>query len=282
VAELYAFRQDQGRRTSAGKAAKLVINSIYGKLAQSVGRRPFGCLVYGGLITASCRAQILQAIASHPLGPEGVVQIATDAVTFLQPHPHLKLSDRLGDWEETRHRYLCLFKPGVNWDDDARKALRDGHLPRFKARGIAAKHFARHLPQIDDEFCRVRDAMAAGAEPWWPKLTYETDVSLVTPRMALHRSQWHQAGKVSHAEIRQSSDPVTKRSQPYYDERYGVIRSRPYAEVEQLVSAPHRRRGAVDTAGNEVFGEPLDEQRIRLTPDGAAHALFAEMLGLGQ
>jgi hypothetical protein len=51
--------------------------------------------------------------------------------------------------------------------------------------------------------------------------------------MALHRSQWDQAGKVSHADIRQSSDPQTKRWQPYYDERYGVIRSRPYVEAEQ-------------------------------------------------
>jgi hypothetical protein len=211
-----------------------------------------------------------------------VVQIATDAVTFLQPHPHLPLSGGLGDWEEKRHRNLCLFKPGVYWDDTARKELRDGQLPKFKARGIAAKHFARHLPQIDADFSGVRHAMAAGADPEWPKLTYQTDFSLVTPRMALHRSQWEQAGKVSHAEIRQSSDPHTKRSQPYYDEGYRIIRSRPYVEADQLESAPYRRRGVVDTAGNEVFGEPLDEQRIRLTPDGAAHALFAEVLGLGQ
>jgi hypothetical protein len=211
-----------------------------------------------------------------------VVQIATDAVTFLQPHPVLPLSDALGDWEEKRHRNLCLFKPGVYWEDDARKELQDGQLPRFKARGIAAKHFARHLPQIDPDCNSVRDAMAAGADPQWPKLTYQTDFSLVTPRMALHRSQWDQAGKVSHADIRQSSDPQTKRWQPYYDERYGVIRSRPYVEAEQLQSAPYRRRGVVDTASNDVFGEPLEEQRIRLTPDGAAHALFAEVLGLGQ
>jgi hypothetical protein len=171
-----------------------------------------------------------------------------------------------------RHEHLYLFKPGVYWDDNARKELRDGQLPRFKARGIAAKHFARYLPEIDTDFAGVRDAMAAGAEPSWPKLTYETDFSLVTPRMALHRSQWERAGKVSHAEIRQSSDPKTKRSQPYYDERYGIIRSRPYGEIEQLESAPYRRRGVVNTAGNEVVGEPLEEQRIRLTPDGAAHA----------
>ena len=217
-----------GSKTPGGKAAKLVANSLYGKLAQSVGRRPFGCLLYGGLITAGCRVQILDAIATHPLGAEGVVQIATDAATFLEPHPHLPLSDELGDWEERQHKNLLLFKPGCYWDDAARKELKEGQLPRFKARGISAKHFARHLPEIDAEFARLADAMASGEDRWWPKLTYETDFSLITPRMALHRSQWANAGSVKHDRIQQSSDPRTKRTEPYYDQGHGIIRSRPY------------------------------------------------------
>jgi hypothetical protein len=107
IADLYKYRVGVGKTSPAGKAAKLVMNSVYGKFAQGVGARPFGNYLYASLITAGCRTQILDAIATHPGGTAAVVMVATDAVFFTSPHPTLPLSESaLGRWTMTTRRKL--------------------------------------------------------------------------------------------------------------------------------------------------------------------------------
>ena len=149
---LYDNRLAIGKNSSQGKAYKLIYNSDYGKFAQSVGDPVFGNSIYASLTTAGCRTQILDAIATHPEGSKAVAMVATDGVYFLSRHPTLPLSEVLGEWEETEHDNMTLFKPGVYWDDKAREAISRGDSAMFKARGVNARSFSRVLSRIDDQF----------------------------------------------------------------------------------------------------------------------------------
>lgn len=152
LAELYNLRIEIGKDTAAGKAFKLIYNSAYGKFAQSIGSAPFGNPVYASLITAGCRTMILEAIATHPRGASACIMVATDGVYFLGAHPTLECSESLGAWEAGKKYNLTLFKPGVYWDDAARKAIRESRLARFKARGVNAKAFSQAIDEIDKQF----------------------------------------------------------------------------------------------------------------------------------
>src|SRR6185437_10921113 len=72
---LYESRLRIGKDTPEGKAFKLVYNSVYGKFAQSEGEPVFANPFYASLITAGCRTQILDAIATHPEGSSAVAMV---------------------------------------------------------------------------------------------------------------------------------------------------------------------------------------------------------------
>ena len=145
LAGLYDARLRVGKDTPTGKAYKLIYNSMYGKLAQSVGNPKFANSIYASLITAGCRTMILNAIATHPGRADDVLMVATDGVYFRSRHNDLAISNRLGGWSETRKENLTLFKPGVYWDDSARERIHLGKAPNFKSRGISARDFAIQL-----------------------------------------------------------------------------------------------------------------------------------------
>jgi hypothetical protein len=81
---------------------KLVLNSIYGKMAQSIGTpgklplcsNPF----YAGAITAGCRAELQLAALRNP---HGIIFFATDAIVCLGPLKGLETVEEkvLGKWE---------------------------------------------------------------------------------------------------------------------------------------------------------------------------------------
>ena len=290
IRSLYRRRQEVGSKTPEGKAIKLPMNSVYGKLAQSVGARPFANVIYAGLITAGTRTMVLDSVASHPKGAEAVVMVATDAVFFTEPHPHLPVSKELGDWELVKRSNMCILKPGVYWDDDAREKIRTRSTPLFKARGINAKAFAPQLERLDDEFARMRDTVARGDLYPWPRVSYRTDFAMISAKQALQRRRWHNAGRVSSAKVVQSSDPRTKRDGLYYDPRLGVLRTRPYAEVEELESCPYLRMEERRELADLLWDAEgrIGKERIRMeredfdTPDGPAGAIFYGQLGTGQ
>lgn len=95
IADLYAER---ARMKAAGDPAeyalKLVLNSVYGKLAQKVGSKPFYCAEWAGLITARTRARLARVLVR---APKSVVLVATDGVLCEKPIPGL-LSPGLGGW----------------------------------------------------------------------------------------------------------------------------------------------------------------------------------------
>lgn len=146
VGELYTKRHEVGKKTALGHAIKLVMNSIYGKVTQQVGNPRYASAIVASLVTAGCRTQILNAIATHPVGYEDVVMVATDGVFFTTPHPYLDLSDHtLGAWGETVYHNEFFLKSGI-WgglrDDNA---MVDENKWSIKTRGLSLQAFINEL-----------------------------------------------------------------------------------------------------------------------------------------
>jgi hypothetical protein len=95
VRDLYEQRRRLGSNTR-GYVLKLVLNSLYGKLAQRTGRGPYYDAAAAGLITAITRARLIEAIGQDP---EAVAMLATDAVFSTCPLT-LDIGEGLGQWEE--------------------------------------------------------------------------------------------------------------------------------------------------------------------------------------
>jgi hypothetical protein len=284
VKSLYLRRMAVGKDTPMGKGAKTAYNSMYGKFAQSIGSPVFGNPVYASLITAGCRVMILDAIASHPKGKADVAMVATDAVYFLTPHEGLRVGDGLGEWSYTERSNLCVFKPGVYWDDRARAEIAEGSNPHFKARGVSASDFAGEIVRIDRQFGDWNGrpppqlTNAFGPIKGWPSVRFRSNFSMVTALQAIQRSDWSVAGKVSNSEEReQSANPWKKRTRPWYDAETKVYRTEPiepsllvemdekgnFTSRQDCASAPYEKRFGMDDPWSE---ESLTE--FGVSPDG--------------
>lgn len=110
VEALYQERLKLGK-TSKGIALKLILNSIYGKTAQSVGFPKYSNPIYASFLTAKCRTQVQWFIHSNPACRKGktcgsdVVMIATDSVASLHKRADLKPRKvkKLGGWDVEEH-----------------------------------------------------------------------------------------------------------------------------------------------------------------------------------
>jgi hypothetical protein len=288
LAGLYEGRQKIGKDTPQGKAYKLVYNSVYGKLAQSLGDPVFANPVYASLITSGCRTLILHAIATHPDKAEAVAMVATDGVYFLAHHPGLdgSLSDNMGDWSREEKHDLTLFKPGVYWDNRSRELINAGKAPKFKARGINAADFARSIADVDAMFDSWNPDQAPDVK--WPVVEFRSRFSQVSVLQAI---QWSEgitqegrregkyrglAGQVSSGKkLVQNSLPEVKRNPRslHHDAVREVWRTEPWDHNGWPPSAPYERKFGLDlemNAWNEYS-----------TPDGSVMLGFREALYAG-
>jgi hypothetical protein len=281
---LYDGRIRAGKSTAEGKAYKLVYNSVYGKFAQSVGNPRYGNSIYASLITSGCRTMILEAIATHPKGTDALLMVATDGVYFTSPHPGLEISEKIGEWSAKEKENLTLFKPGVYWDDKARRAIISGASPSFKARGVSASAFAQSIATIDECYRRWGGNYPSERDPdgprdgWHPRVTFDTTFAMVTAIQALQRNDWQQAGQVGHttpsgdcqgcsgAHVTQDADPISKRHGGWHEN--GIYWSRPYPDGGlHAESTPYSKR----------FGLP-DPDLYGITQDGTTLDEIARML----
>jgi hypothetical protein len=109
VDDIYELRRKVGK-TNKGMALKLALNSIYGKFAQSIGNPRWANPVWAGLITASTRAQIIDAC--DQVGQENILMIATDGI-FTDKPLKLPIGAGLGEWELTEHEWMFIIQPGL-------------------------------------------------------------------------------------------------------------------------------------------------------------------------
>lgn len=243
VRDAYQERMEVGKNTPHGKALKLVVNSLYGKYAQSIGLPTYACSIYASFITSQCRTLILNAIATHPGGAKAVSKIATDGVYFTSKHPTLPITKELGDWDETVYENMSFFLPGVDWDDKTRKKIAEtgsagGDV--IRSRGVSAQKLAQNIQKIDPQWenlkrvlkeakaTGVRSALASQSVDGLPSYEVNLGWGYVSPKLAAARGKWHMCGVSQFHEVRQlNSDMVTKRSAIYLDGN--VIRSLPWA-----------------------------------------------------
>jgi len=105
-------------KNPANEPLKLGLNSLYGKTAQTVGKRPpYQNFYWAGYTTAATRAKILDCIRWC----KGTVySIATDGLIVSEPIAELKIGPNLGEWEQTNIAEGILIKPGVyKWADES-------------------------------------------------------------------------------------------------------------------------------------------------------------------
>jgi hypothetical protein len=224
---MYDYRLQIGKNSAAGMGTKLILNSGYGKFAQSIGGAPFGNWFYASRITARCRIQILNAIASHPGGPDSVLMVATDGIVFDRRHEGLPISRELGEWDETEYHELTLFMPGVYWHKGGKE-----NLLKVKTRGVPKAEFERNIWQVEDQFREWHIHKQLRPPDWrnpifkseeerltcqtvngWPYMGIPINFAMTSCLQALMQGDWSRAGKVTEGTGKWiSSDPEMKRS----------------------------------------------------------------------
>lgn len=151
-ASLTDLYEERKRLKKAGNGAqkvlKLLINSLYGKTAQSIGwrlvikdgewtaeRPPFQSYIWAGLITSGCRAMVLDLALRE--GAD-VVSFATDGIISRTPIPGVENSSELGEWEAEEYRNVYLFQSGIYTYETLDKVLDANQVP------TGEKEWTRH------------------------------------------------------------------------------------------------------------------------------------------
>ncbi len=278
LAGLFDERIRVGKATPHGKALKLVYNSCYGKMAQSIGEPRYANPIYASIITSDCRIRLLQAIGTHPDGENSLLMTATDGIYFSTPHPDMPDPahnvERLGDWESATKSNLTLMKPGVYWDDKARTAIAAGKSAKLKSRGISGAVLQKHIGDIDQQF---RDHISGDAP--LPTIHLRSPFNIVSPRLALARGKWHTAGKVEYDLERTDSAVIWPKRRNTVRATDTLLRSfapdnREYPGSWE--SHPYNKHFGFDMEGNEI----LDDDYY--SPDGPSIQLAqSDLIGLG-
>jgi hypothetical protein len=265
IRELYEGRLRAGKNSAQGKGKKLVYNSSYGKLAQSVGNPKFSNPVWASLITSGCRTMILDAIATHPTKTRSLLMVATDGIVFKEPHPSLPLSKtELGKWDDDTYENLSLFMPGLYWDDKSRAMIEAGSTPKLKSRGVSARDMGKVIARVDNAWRKV------DADNPVPVIPLEVEWGMITAKQAITRGKWYLAGEIVYGAERTLSGKVDAKRRPDLCSDWGGLRSLPYDDAGEFFETTYYDRG---------FGEELEYDRDDVdelvTPDGRIGELRA-------
>ena len=152
--ETYLQRLAWGKE-GAGKVLKLGMNASYGKCAQSIGEDPpFQSWIWAGCTTATCRGQLLDAIASAK-DRWNVLAVATDGVFATEELPikappkdtgTAKSGKPLGGWEyKPVPEGIFLAKPGLYYSLT---------MSFVRARGIGRRELKESARLIQEAFAR--------------------------------------------------------------------------------------------------------------------------------
>jgi hypothetical protein len=177
IEELYNWRLKIAKENYAkGQVVKLGLNSMYGKLVQSVGSKkslpPFQNFFWGGAITAGTRAKILRVIARNMTD---IISIATDGLISLA-QLQVVIGKQLGEWEYSELAQHVQLSNGVYHSID-----REG-IVKERARGIG--HGEIDWQEIETIY---------RAHGIYGDYSYERKDHFVTIREALHLNQVNNA-----------------------------------------------------------------------------------------
>lgn len=170
VEQLYKWRLKISKENYAkGQIVKLGLNSMYGKLVQSVGSKksapPYQNFFWGGATTAGTRAKIMRVIGSKM---DQIISIATDGIISLSQLKVI-IGKELGEWEYSELAQHIQLSNGVYHSVEA-----DGSV-KERARGIG--HGEMNWQEIQAIY---REKGIAGS------YNYTRKARFITIREALH------------------------------------------------------------------------------------------------
>ena len=196
ITELYSQRAKwKSEGNPVQLACKLVMNSLYGKLAQRIGwneekNEPptWHQLEYAGFATAYCRAMVYDVMA---VDPDGIIAVETDGIFSSKPLVLPPDNELLGDWEVERYAGIAYVQSGVY-------ALRDtnGHWTGQKMRGFSKGDF-----DVSDVLTSSRnlDPITAHTHRFAALKAYWGDDRLTTWLDNSHTLVWGGGGKREHS-----------------------------------------------------------------------------------
>jgi len=243
----YAKRLRLGK-SDRGTVLKLGGNSIYGKIAQSIGRAPWANPVWAGLITAWCRAQIIEAYGAHP---EDTFMIMTDGIFMATMPKHIVASTTLGGWEVKKHDHLFIIQPGLYF------------LPEdIKTRGVPHGR----IVDLQDEFRERADEFNRTMR--MPKPVSVPVENFITMRQALARRKWHIAGTWEKTSKAISFDWSSKRLETgvLREKGTGIIRTLPIVSSVDIASVPYSKiiGGGI---GDQIQKSPFERNELEPSLD---------------
>jgi hypothetical protein len=137
VNDTYQKRREWKAKGNASQLAlKLLLNSLYGKMAQRVGwdeernrLPPWHQLEWAGWVTANTRAMLYEKMKQIPWSD--LIAVETDGIYTTYPPELLGIQDsaELGGWEVTQYDEIIYIQSGLAW-------LRKGDDWTCKRRGL--------------------------------------------------------------------------------------------------------------------------------------------------
>jgi hypothetical protein len=196
-------------KTTKGFVLKLAGNSLYGKIAQSIGYAPYANPVWAGLVTAGCRAKLVRAYTGHE---HSIIMLATDGIFSLEPLD-VKISRELGDWELETHDEMFIVQVGVYY-------LANGQL---KTRGVEKKRLDGRLPDFVVMWEKYKESHGVN---YCVRANVD---NFVTAKAALSRRKWQLAGTWESIEREVGFDWSAKRRRVIaFEDADGIFRTLPY------------------------------------------------------
>lgn len=222
VDDYYRERLRLGK-TTKGYVLKLAGNSVYGKLAQSIGYAPWANPVWAGLITAGCRAMLIDAYSQ---APDHTYMLATDGL-FVGKALDLPVSKILGEWELTMHDDgMFIVQPGIYFL---------GASGEVKTRGVERGRINDMRAIFDQQWQKFMDSHGVDHTVSVPVQNF------ITAKQAIARHKWHIAGTWETTTREISFDWSTKRKRGVAFIRDGIVRTLPHNGGRDAISTPYNR-----------------------------------------
>jgi hypothetical protein len=231
VEGLYTKRKAMGKGKQ-GITIKLLLNSLYGKMAQSIGKAPFANPIYASLITSLTRTKLYEKVhelsgCDDPLNPCGhnVYSLATDGL-FAEVSGDSKAG--LGEWEvETIADPILLVQPGV---------YLGAAFERVKTRGIPLDR----MKAYQDEFRMAWQEVAVGVPPKEAKVTIFFHQFLGL-KQGVHFNRLHDTGKWTDIPRDFTFDWRTKRTAQAEPGFGDYLRTKPYTGDPDRATYPYQK-----------------------------------------
>lgn len=163
-------------------AAKLGMNSIYGKLAQRVGwdedkrtAPPWHQLDWAGFVTSYCRAMMLDVMMQ---APEHIIAIETDGIYSTVPL-NVPIGTELGEYETERYSGIVYVQSGVYFTRDMNNQWSAGKSRGFKNNTLPIKKVlgsVRTLHPMTTKQTRFGGMALHKSKPSWRRFNEEQHI----------------------------------------------------------------------------------------------------------